>query len=213
MRNIDEDNITQAVIARHAAAGNARAREVMTSLVQHLHAFAREVKLSEAEWAGGIEFLTECGRICSERRQEFGLLSDTLGLSMLVTALNQRKPEGCTEATGFVPCHLDAAPRRANGDDIANGATGEPFFVRGRVRAPDGTTVAGTPPELDAGKVENTRNPMNTARAPSSRATPTAPSTSALSSPRPIRSRTTGRWAACSRPWGVTHGARRICAS
>jgi hydroxyquinol 1,2-dioxygenase len=143
MRNIDEDNITQAVIARHAAAGNARAREVMTSLVQHLHAFAREVKLSEAEWAGGIEFLTECGRICSERRQEFGLLSDTLGLSMLVTALNQRKPEGCTEATGFVPCHLDAAPRRANGDDIANGATGEPFFVRGRVRAPDGTTVAG----------------------------------------------------------------------
>jgi hydroxyquinol 1,2-dioxygenase len=147
MRNIDADNITQAVIARHAAAGDARAREVMTSLVQHLHAFAREVKLSEAEWAGGVEFLTECGRICSERRQEFGLLSDTLGLSMLVTALNQRKPEGCTEASGFVPRHVDAAPRRTNGedigDDISDGASGEPLFVRGRVRAPDGTAVAG----------------------------------------------------------------------
>lgn len=148
MRNIDEDNITQAVIARHAAAGDARAREVMTSLVQHLHAFAREVKLTEAEWAGGIGFLTECGRICSERRQEFALLSDTLGLSMLVTALNQRKPDGCTEATGSGPFHVEGAPRRDNGDDIGNGAKGEPFFVRGRVRAQDGTPVAGAEIEV-----------------------------------------------------------------
>ena len=136
MRNIDEDNITQAVIARHAAAGDARAREVMTSLVQHLHAFAREVKLTEAEWAEGIRFLAECGRMCSERRQEFVLLSDTLGLSMLVTALNQRKPKGCTESTVCGPFHVEGAPHFEHGDDIGHGAKGEPCYVRGqRARA------------------------------------------------------------------------------
>jgi len=143
MRNIDEDNITQAVIARHAAAGNARVREVMTSLVQHLHAFTREVKLTEAEWAEGIRFLTECGQMCSDRRQEFILLSDTLGLSMLVTALNQRKPKGCTESTVFGPFHVDGAPHYEHGDDVGNGARGEPCYVRGQVRALDGTPIAG----------------------------------------------------------------------
>jgi hydroxyquinol 1,2-dioxygenase len=143
MRNIDEDTITQAVIARHAAASDTRVRDVMTSLVQHLHAFAREAKLTEAEWAEGIRFLTECGQLSSGRRQEVGLLSDTLGLSMLVTALNQRKPEGCTEATGFGPFHVEGAPHYDNGDDVGNGAKGEPCFVRGRVRAQDGTPIAG----------------------------------------------------------------------
>ncbi|MGL6223726.1 MAG: dioxygenase, partial [Steroidobacteraceae bacterium] len=78
MRNIDEDNITQAVIARHAAAGDARERELMTSLVQPLHAVAREVKLTEPEWAEGIRFLTECGRLSGDPRHEVALLSDTL---------------------------------------------------------------------------------------------------------------------------------------
>jgi len=143
MRNIDEDNITQAVIARHAAAGDARAREVMTSLVQHLHAFARDVKLTEVEWAEGIRFLTECGQVCSDRRQEFTLLSDTLGLSMLVTALNHRKPKGCTESTVFGPFHVEGAPRYEHGADVGQGAKGEPCYVRGRVRALDGTPIAG----------------------------------------------------------------------
>ena len=143
MRNIDEDNITQAVIARHAAARDARAREVMTSLVQHLHAFAREVKLSEAEWAEGIRFLTDCGRLCSEARQEFGLLSDTLGLSMLVTAMNQRKPKGCTESTVVGPFHVEGVPRVEQGDDVGHGVKGVPCYVRGQVRALDGTPIAG----------------------------------------------------------------------
>jgi hydroxyquinol 1,2-dioxygenase len=138
MRNIDEDNITQAVIARHAAAGDARVRELMTSLVQHLHAFAREVKLTEAECDEGVRFLTECGQLSSGRRQEFGLLSDTLGLSMLVAALNHRKPRGCTESTALGP--FDGAP---HGGDVGHGAGGEPFHVRGRVRALDGTPIAG----------------------------------------------------------------------
>lgn len=143
MRNINEDNITQAVIARHAAAGDARAREVMTSLVQHLHAFAREVKLTEAEWAEGMRFLTECGRMCSDRRQEFILLSDTLGLSMLVTALNHRKPRGCTESTATGPFHVEGAPRCGHGDDVGHGAKGEPCYVRGTVHALDGKPIAG----------------------------------------------------------------------
>jgi hydroxyquinol 1,2-dioxygenase len=115
----------------------------MTSLVQHLHAFAREVKLTEDEWAEGIRFLTECGRMCSGRRQEFALLSDTLGLSMLVTALNHRKPRGCTESTVFGPFHVDGAPHCEHGDDIDPGASGEPCYVRGRVRTLDGRAVAG----------------------------------------------------------------------
>ena len=143
MRNIDEDTITGAVIARLADARDARLRDIMTSLVQHLHAFAREVKLTEAEWFEGIRFLTECGDITDDKRQEFILLSDTLGLSTLVTAMNHSKPQGCTEATVFGPFHVEGSPHYEHGADIANGAKGEPCFVHGHVRALDGTPVAG----------------------------------------------------------------------
>ena len=103
MRNVDEDTITQIVLARHAEAPNARLKQLMTSIVQHVHAFARDVQLTEEEWFKGIQFLTEVGHITDDKRQEFILLSDTLGLSMLVTALNNRKPQGCTESTVFGP--------------------------------------------------------------------------------------------------------------
>lgn len=147
MRNLDEDSITQAVLARHANAKDARLRELMTSLVQHLHSFAREVKLTEAEWFEGIRFLTDTGHITDAKRQEFILLSDTLGLSMLVTALNHRKPQGCTEATVFGPFHVDGAPAVELGGDVARGAAGQACFVRGRVRDPQGRGIAGA--ELD----------------------------------------------------------------
>ena len=147
MRNLDEDSITRAVLASHANARSARLRELMNSLVQHLHSFAREVELTEAEWYEGIRFLTEVGHITGEKRQEFILLSDTLGLSMLVTALNQRKPQGCTEATVFGPFHVDGAPRVELGGDLALGAVGELCFVRGRVLDPQGRGIAGA--ELD----------------------------------------------------------------
>ncbi len=143
MRNIDEDTITQAVIARHTHAADARLRELMTSLVQHLHAFAREVKLTEAEWTEGIRFLTAAGHITDDKRQEFILLSDTLGLSTLVTALNHRKAAGCTEATVFGPFHVEGAPHFEHGADVAQGAAGEPAYVRGRVVDLQGTGVAG----------------------------------------------------------------------
>ena len=143
MRNLDEDTITDAVLARHANAENPRLKAIMTSLVKHLHAFAREVKLTEQEWFEGIEFLTRCGHITDEQRQEFILLSDVLGLSMLTVALNHDKPHGCTEATVFGPFHVEGSPRYELGADIANGARGVPCEVRGTVRGLRGEPVAG----------------------------------------------------------------------
>jgi hydroxyquinol 1,2-dioxygenase len=141
MQNINEDTITQAVIAAMSGCGNDRLRTVMTSLVQHLHAFARQVALTEAEWHAGIKFLTATGHITDDKRQEFILLSDVLGLSMLVTAQNNAKPEGCTESTVLGPFFVDGAPAAENGTDISNGAKGTPCYVRGQVRGLDGETV------------------------------------------------------------------------
>ncbi len=128
MRHIDQDTITQAVIARHAGAADARLREVATSLVQHLHAFARDVKLTEAEWAAGVRFLGEC------TQPDVALLSDTLGLTALVTAAGQRKPKGCTEATAVSP-----PPPRDNALAPAAGVC----YVRGHVRAQGGRPIRG----------------------------------------------------------------------
>ncbi len=141
MRNLNEDNITRAVIAMHANAKDARVQALMTSLVQHIHSFAREVELTEEEWFKGIQFLTDVGHITTDVRQEFILLSDTLGLSMLVTALNNKKPQGCTEATVFGPFHVEGSPHVPLGGDVANGAEGEPCFVRGSVVGIDGQPV------------------------------------------------------------------------
>lgn len=135
MRHIDEDTITQAVIARHAAAADARLREVVTSLVQHLHGFARDVKLTEAEWAEGTRFLADCGLAAAAGRSEVTLLSDALGLTALVTAVNQRRPRGCTEAS--LPPSIHGEPGRHEQ------APGEPLYVCGRVCALDGAPIAG----------------------------------------------------------------------
>ncbi|MFM0286994.1 intradiol ring-cleavage dioxygenase [Paraburkholderia megapolitana] len=143
MRNISEDTITQAVLASMDGCRDERLHTVMTSLVQHLHAFAREAKLTEAEWFAAIQFLTDTGHITDDKRQEFVLLSDTLGLSMLVTTQNNRKPAACTEATVLGPFFVDGAPTYENGDDLSNGALGAPCFVRGHVRGVDGEPVAG----------------------------------------------------------------------
>jgi hydroxyquinol 1,2-dioxygenase len=143
MRNLNQDNITQAVIASFADARTPRLQQILTSLVQHLHAFARDVKLTEEEWFHGIEFLTQCGHITDSKRQEFILLSDVLGLSMLTVAMNTEKPRGCTESTVFGPFHVEGAPRYELGDDIANGAKGTPCLVRGTVRDIAGKAIPG----------------------------------------------------------------------
>jgi len=112
MLNIDEWTITNAVLEAQAGCSNARLQTVMTSLVRHLHEFAREVQLTESEWFEGIRFLTRAGHITDDKRQEFILLSDVLGLSTLVTAQNNSKPAGCTEATVFGP--FSSKARRAS---------------------------------------------------------------------------------------------------
>ena len=148
MRNIDEDTITNAVLAAMSKCGNDRLLTVMTSLVRHLHSFARDVKLTEEEWAHAINFLTDVGHITDERRQEFVLLSDTLGLSMLVTTQNNRKPVECTEATVLGPFFVKGAPEYQHGEDLSNGAKGRPCFVSGQVRGLFGEPLAGAEIEI-----------------------------------------------------------------
>ena len=141
MRNIDENTITPAVLQRIAGTEDARLKQIMTSLVRHLHDFVREVKLTEDEWKAGIDFLTETGQKCDATRQEFILLSDTLGVSMLTIALNQAKPTGATEATVFGPFHTQDAPRVESGADIAGDAPGLRMFADACVRGLDGEPI------------------------------------------------------------------------
>ena len=142
MTPLDHVTITEAVLQSLAGCPDARLRSVMASLVRHLHEFAREVALTEDDWWRGIRFLTDAGHITDDKRQEFILLSDVLGLSTLVMAQNNAKPAGCTEATVFGPFFVAGAPDVELGADIANGAPGEPCYVSGQVRGLDGTPLA-----------------------------------------------------------------------
>jgi hydroxyquinol 1,2-dioxygenase len=158
-RNLADTRLTDAVIASFERSASPRLQEVMQSLVSHLHAFVSEVQPTEQEWAKAIEFLTRTGHITDDKRQEFILLSDVLGVSMLVVGINHRRqsgatpsgeaveaagaPTGGTEATVFGPFYVEGAPRYDNGDDIANGAPGEPCFVSGRVLSVTGEPILG----------------------------------------------------------------------
>ncbi len=135
--------ITKAVVRNLAGTADPRLREVMTSLVTHLHAFARDVNLTEEEWMTGIGFLTAVGQTCTPTRQEFILLSDTHGLSSLVDVLTQNKPAGATESTVLGPFYVPASTERANGESMAEDDDATPTAVRGRVLALDGTPIAG----------------------------------------------------------------------
>ncbi len=143
MRNFDENNITAAVLDKVRQGTDGRARHVSEALVRHLHAFVREVEPTQAEWAAGVAFLTRTGHKCTDTRQEFILLSDTLGVSMLVDAINHRLPGNATETTVLGPFYVQAAPEHALGDDIAGDMTGEPLLVEGTVSSIDGRPIAG----------------------------------------------------------------------
>lgn len=138
-----EDASAETVNARMSGDCDARMREVMSALVRHLHAFAREVHLTQAEWEVGIDFLTRTGQISSGERQEFILLSDVLGFSMLVDAINNRRPPGATENTVFGPFHVADAPIRAMGDDICLDGKGESCLFTGKVLDLHGNPVEG----------------------------------------------------------------------
>jgi hydroxyquinol 1,2-dioxygenase len=135
--------ITGQAIASFAGCPEPRVREVTESLVRHLHAFVSEVDLSEDEWATAIAMLTATGHITDERRQEFILWSDALGISSLVDALAHRTPTGATESTVLGPFYVPDAPLREYGAAIAEQEAGPPAWVHGRVLDLDGRPVAG----------------------------------------------------------------------
>lgn len=138
-----EQSSVETVNARMAPSTDPRLAEVMACLVKHLHAFAKEINLKQSEWDFGIDFLTKVGQICSDERQEFILLSDTLGFSMLVDAINSRRPAGATENTVLGPFHVANAPTRQMGDTISLDGKGESCLFEGAVTDLHGNPVEG----------------------------------------------------------------------
>lgn len=138
-----EADSESAVNVRMAEGINPRLKEVMASLVKHLHAFAKDIQLKQEEWDYAIDFLTRTGQICSKERQEFILLSDTLGFSMLVDAINNRRPAGATENTVFGPFHVDGAPEFPMGANITLDGKGESCLFEGRILDLQGNPIKG----------------------------------------------------------------------
>jgi hydroxyquinol 1,2-dioxygenase len=138
-----EETAADAVIESFGAQTDPRLREILTSLVRHLHAFAREVELTIPEWEKAIDFLTRVGHKSDDERQEFILLSDVLGLSMLTETISNRKFGVATESTVLGPFHVVESPVRALGDDIdlVNDPGATPCVVTGRVVSVDGTPL------------------------------------------------------------------------
>ena len=134
MPYVTEDNLTDVAMERWKDIPDPRLRQIMQSLIKHLHGFVRDIEPTQAEWAAAIDWLTRTGKLCSQKRQEFILTSDVLGVSMLVDAINHRRPGGATPSTVEGPFHVPNAPAMANGADMAQGAPGVPCFVTGTVR-------------------------------------------------------------------------------
>lgn len=132
-RQFDENSLTAAVLAKVGQGKDARTRQISEALVRHLHAFIREVEPSQEEWVQGIQFLTGVGHKCDQHRQEFILLSDTLGASMLVDAINHRRDSGATLSTVLGPFYVDEPPEYPHGADIAGLLKGTPLLVEGSV--------------------------------------------------------------------------------
>jgi hydroxyquinol 1,2-dioxygenase len=138
-----EAELVELVTASFRDTGDPRLKLLMQALVRHLHAFLREVRLTDAEWQAAIAFLTETGHITDDRRQEFILLSDVLGASMQTIAINNEASGNATEATVFGPFFVAGSPEIGAGGDIAGGAPGEPCWVEGTVTGTDGKPVPG----------------------------------------------------------------------
>jgi len=141
-----ENELTAEVIASFSNTPDPRLKTIMESLVKHLHMFAKDVRLTDEEWFAGIKFLTDSGDMCSDVRQEFILLSDTLGLSSLVDLMNHAKGNDlATEPTILGPFHVQGSPFMDNGESIVKRSLtdGEPAIVRGRVLDIEGNPVVG----------------------------------------------------------------------
>ncbi|MCP5390858.1 MAG: hydroxyquinol 1,2-dioxygenase [Sphingomonadaceae bacterium] len=143
MRDLDETSITEAVVSKVTQGGSARAKQINEAVVRHLHDLCRELELTEEEWEYAIDFLTRTGHMCSDTRQEFILLSDALGVSMLVDAINHRHPGDTTETTVFGPFFVENAPEVTSGADISGRLDGKPLLIEGAIRDEAGNPVAG----------------------------------------------------------------------
>jgi len=143
MQLVTEDNITALAAERWSTARDPRTAELLTALVRHLHDFAREVRLTEAEWMAAIDWLTRTGQISDAKREEFILASDVLGLSMLVVQMNHRLDPAATPATVLGPFHIEGSPEFGYGEDMSQGLPGTPLLVHGTVRDLAGNPVPG----------------------------------------------------------------------
>jgi hydroxyquinol 1,2-dioxygenase len=143
MDAVTEDTITDLAVSRWGTAKDPRTGEILTALVRHLHDFAREVRLTEPEWMAAIQWLARTGQISDEKREEFILASDVLGLSMLVVQMNHRLDRGATPATVLGPFHIEGSPELEYGADMSQGLPGTPLYVTGTVRDLDGKAVGG----------------------------------------------------------------------
>ena len=145
MRELDEHSITDEVLRRFEACDNPRLKQLLNGLVRHLHDFVREEAITEAEWVYAIDFLTRTGEICDDKRQEFILLSDTLGVSTLVDAINNPAAPGATQSTVLGPFFVEDAPTAEQGADIDPGGEGggEPLVVDVSITDPQGKPVGG----------------------------------------------------------------------
>jgi hydroxyquinol 1,2-dioxygenase len=140
---VTEQNLTDIVTERWKDIAEPRLREIMASLIRHLHGFVREIEPTEQEWMTAIDWLTRTGKLCTDKRQEFILSSDVLGVSMLVDCINHRFATAATPTTVTGPFHIDDSPKLAKGADMARGAPGVPCFVAGFVRDLDGKPIDG----------------------------------------------------------------------
>lgn len=136
-----EENSAEVVVSRNADAKDARLAEVMAVITKHLHAAVKEIEPTQEEWFEAIKFLTSVGHMCDDWRQEFILLSDSLGVSMLVDAINNRKPSGASESTVLGPFHVPDAPELPMGADICLDQKGEPMLVKGRILDTEGQPI------------------------------------------------------------------------
>ena len=133
-----EENLTDLAVERWSNIPDPRLRKIMTSLVKHLHGWVRDIEPTEEEWIAAVNFLTETGKICTDKRQEFILLSDTLGVSMLVDSINHRLSSKATPTTVTGPFHIHDSPEIADGQSMSGDAPGIPCFVEGKVMDFDG---------------------------------------------------------------------------
>ncbi|HWF13315.1 MAG TPA: dioxygenase [Candidatus Acidoferrales bacterium] len=138
-----EENLTDLALKQWEKCDSPRLRQIMQSLVKHLHEFAREVELKPDEWLTAVEWLAKTGQLSSEKRQEFILFSDVLGISMLVDAMNHRFPDGATPSTVMGPFHIEDSPEMKMGANVAEGLSGEPTFLVGTVRDLNGKPIDG----------------------------------------------------------------------